>query len=117
MKTAPPLSICGGRLIDPANGIDEVADLHLENGRVKAVGQAPSGFRAERTIAADGQVVCPGLIDLAARLREPGAEHKATIASETAAAAASGITTLCCPPDTFPVIDTPASSNGHSRLK
>jgi dihydroorotase len=102
------ISIRNGRLIDPANHIDEQLDLHIENGRVKAVGPAPSGFRAERTIAADGQVVCPGLVDLYARLREPGEERKATIASETAAAAAGGITTLCCPPDTQPVIDTPA---------
>ena len=102
------ISIRNGRLIDPANGIDEALDLHLEDGLVKAVGPAPSGFRAEQTIPADGQVVCPGLIDLAARLREPGAEHKATIASETTAAAAAGITSLCCPPDTQPVIDTPA---------
>ncbi len=102
------ISIHNGRLIDPANGIDEVLDLHLEDGQVKAVGPPPSGFRAEQTIPADGQVVCPGFIDLAARLREPGAEHKASIASETAAAAAAGITSLCCPPDTQPVIDTPA---------
>jgi dihydroorotase len=102
------ISIRNGRLIDPANGIDAQLDLHIENGQVRAVGPAPSGFRAEQTIAADGQVVCPGLVDLWARLREPGEERKATIASETAAAAAGGITTLCCPPDTQPIIDTPA---------
>ncbi len=101
-------SIRNGRLIDPANGIDDQLDVHIDAGKVLAVGPAPSGFRAELTIAADGLVVCPGLIDLSARLREPGNEHKATIASETAAAAAGGITTLCCPPDTQPVIDTPA---------
>jgi len=108
MSGARRVSIRNGRLIDPANGIDEQLDLHIEDGRVKAVGSAPSGFRAEQSIAADGQVVCPGLIDLWARLREPGEERKATIASETVAAAAGGITTLCCPPDTQPVIDTPA---------
>jgi len=108
MSTPLRISIRNGRLIDPANGIDQALDLHLQDGRIKAVGPAPSGFRAELTIPADGKVVCPGLIDLAARLREPGAEHKATIASETTAAAAAGITTLCCPPDTQPVIDTPA---------
>jgi dihydroorotase len=101
-------SIRNGRLIDPANGIEDQLDLHIEDGRVKAVGPAPSGFRAEQTIDADGQVVCPGLIDLWVRLREPGEERKATIASETIAAAAGGITTLCCPPDTLPIIDTPA---------
>ncbi len=102
------ISIKNGRLIDPANGIDAVQDLHIAAGRIAALNKAPSGFRAERVIDARGCVVCPGLIDLCARLREPGFEHKATIASETAAAAAAGITTLCCPPDTDPVIDTPA---------
>ncbi len=102
------LSICHGRLLDPANGIDCVTDLHLADGRVLAVGATPAEFQPERVIDASGLIVCPGLIDLCARLREPGHEHKATIASETRAAAASGITTLCCPPDTHPVIDTPA---------
>ncbi|NIR29130.1 MAG: dihydroorotase, partial [Gammaproteobacteria bacterium] len=65
-------------------------------------------FTPEREIDAGGCIVCPGLVDLCARLREPGLEHKATIASETRAAARAGITTLCTPPDTTPVIDTPA---------
>jgi dihydroorotase len=102
------ISIRGGRLIDPANGIDAFLDLHIANGEVVAVGPSPAGFTPDRVLQADGQVVCPGFVDLCARLREPGFEHKSTIASETAAAAASGITTLCCPPDTEPVVDTPA---------
>lgn len=102
------LHIRNGRVIDPANKIDAVRDVWIAGGRVVAVGAGPDGFAAERTIDADGLVVCPGLIDLGARLREPGEEHKATIASETAAAAAAGITTLVTPPDTDPVIDTPA---------
>ncbi|MEA3278413.1 MAG: dihydroorotase [Pseudomonadota bacterium] len=102
------ISIRNGRIIDPANDIDTESDLHISDGRIAAVGPAPSGFRADRTLDARGHVVCPGLVDLCARLREPGLEHKATIAGETAAAAAGGITTLCCPPDTQPVIDTPA---------
>jgi dihydroorotase len=102
------VSIVGGRVVDPANGLDEPLDLHIAQGRIRALGRAPEAFRAERVIDAEGLVVCPGLVDLSAHLREPGAEHKATIASETAAAAAAGITTLCCPPDTQPVIDTPA---------
>jgi len=108
MARSEKISIRGGRLIDPANGIDAEMDVHIEAGRVTAVGTAPAGFQPERTLDARGLVVCPGLIDLCARLREPGAEHKATIASETSAAAAAGITTLCCPPDTAPLIDTPA---------
>lgn len=102
------LSIRHGRLIDPANGIDALLDLHIADGKVLAVGGAPEGFEPDQVLDATGQVVCPGLIDLCARLREPGQEHKGTIASETAAAAAGGITSLCCPPDTTPIIDTPA---------
>ena len=103
------LVISGGRLIDPANNIDGKKDLYIDaRGFVAGVGRAPPGFKATRTIDAGGKVVCPGLVDLRARLREPGLEYKATIESETRAAVAAGITTLCCPPDTHPVIDTPA---------
>lgn len=104
----PSISIINGRLIDPANGIDDTLDLHISQGQVLAVGERPSGFEAEQIIDASGQVVCPGLVDINAHLREPGQEHKATIASETRAAAKGGITTLVCTPDTSPVIDTPA---------
>jgi hypothetical protein len=108
MTDFPRLSIRHGHLIDPANGIDGLLDLHLADGRVLAVGAAPAGFQPDQVLDAQGQIVCPGLIDLCARLREPGEEHKGTLASETAAAAAAGITSLCCPPDTWPIIDTPA---------
>ncbi len=108
MNHPATLSILNGHLVDPANGIDEPRDLHIANGKILASGPAPEGFRAEQTLDARGLIVCPGLVDLSARLREPGQEHKATIASESAAAAKGGITTLCCPPDTDPVIDTPA---------
>jgi dihydroorotase len=103
--------IRGGRVVDPATGTDGVHDLYLAGGRVVSLDKKPDGFTADREIEASGKIVCPGLIDLSARLREPGQEHKATIASETRAAAAAGITTLCCPPDTDPVIDTPAVAN------
>ncbi len=103
------LQIINGRIVDPANQIDEVATLFVEDGRIAALGQsAPPGFAAEHTLDARNQIVIPGLVDLAARLREPGLEHKATIASETRAAVAGGITALCCPPDTEPVADSPA---------
>lgn len=102
------LAIRGGRVIDPANGLDGVQDIYIDQGRIAALGAPPDGYTPDREIDARGLVVCPGLVDLCARTREPGLEHKATIASETAAAAAAGITTLCCPPDTDPVIDTPA---------
>jgi dihydroorotase len=108
MTSSKKISIRNGRLIDPASGTDRAADLHLADGRVLAIDGPPAGFQPDVTLDARGLVVCPGLIDLSARLREPGHEQKATIASETRAAAAAGITTLCCPPDTAPIIDTPA---------
>lgn len=98
----------GGRLIDPANRVDAIADVFIEHGFVVALNVKPEKFKVEHTIDASGKIVCPGLVDLRARLREPGLEYKATIESETSAAVAGGITTLCCPPDTEPVIDTPA---------
>jgi len=98
----------GGRLLDPASGHDAVGDLAIAGGRLVGVGTAPEGFAPQRIVAAEGHWVIPGLIDLAARLREPGATHKADIASEARAAAAAGITTLALPPDTEPVMDTPS---------
>jgi len=100
--------IRNGHIIDPANQIDAKGDIAVADGRIVATGEAPPGFSADRVIDADTLVVCPGLVDLYAHLREPGQEHKATIASETRAAVRGGITTLSCPPDTQPVIDTPA---------
>jgi dihydroorotase len=102
------IRISGGRLIDPANNIDKIQDVYVAAGKITALGQAPDGFNVDIEIDASEQIVCPGLIDLCARLREPGQEYKTTIASESLAAASAGITTLCCPPDTNPVIDTPA---------
>lgn len=100
--------IQGGHVIDPANDIDKVQDIYIADGKIVARGRQPQDFQADRIIEAEGLVVCPGLVDLRARLREPGQENKATIASETKAAAKAGVTTICCPPDTDPVIDTPA---------
>ncbi|MBI1423543.1 MAG: dihydroorotase [Gammaproteobacteria bacterium] len=102
------IAIINGHLIDPRNQIDTHQDVYLADGKVAAVGTAPDGFHADQTIDATNQIVCPGFVDLCARLREPGQEHKGTIASETRAAVAGGITSLCIPPDTTPVIDTPA---------
>ena len=110
------LQIRGGRVIDPANGIDKVTDVFVAYGRITALGEAPEGYTPDQVIDAAGCYVLPGLVDLAARLRQPGQEHKATIASETRAAAAAGITTLCCPPDTVPPVDSPAEINLITRL-
>jgi len=100
--------IRGGRLIDPANQIDATTDLYIQDGHIAAIGEAPAGFAIAEQIDATGKWVLPGLVDLQVRLREPGQKHKGTIASETAAAAAAGVTSLCCPPDTSPIIDSPA---------
>jgi len=94
-------------VIDPANGIDAVQDLFIVDGKVAAIGSAPAGFAAARTIDAAGLVVTPGLVDLSARLREPGYEYKATLDSEMQAAMQGGVTSLVCPPDTDPVLDEP----------
>ena len=95
-----------GRLIDPASGRDELTDLAIASGRIVGIGPA-GDFTADRTIDATGLVVAPGLVDLAARLREPGQEHEGMLESELAAAAAGGVTSLVCPPDTDPVLDEP----------
>ncbi len=101
------IRISNGRLIDPASGVDGVQDLFIAGGKVIARAHAPEGFGAERTIDADGLIVCPGLIDLAARLREPGFEYRATLESEMDAAMAGGVTSLAIPPDTDPTLDEP----------
>lgn len=103
------LHIKGGRLIDPANDIDDTIDVYIDDdGFVASVGAAPMDFTATDVIDARNRIVCPGLVDIRARVREPGEEYKATIESECQAAVSAGITTLVCPPDTNPVIDTPA---------
>lgn len=103
------LRIQGGRVIDPGRELDGVHDVWIRDGLVAALGEAPAGFPDHERLDAGGLVICPGLVDLCARLREPGQTHKGTIASETRAAAAGGVTTLCQPPDTRPVIDAPAT--------
>ena len=104
------IHIRNGRLIDPASNIDKAPDLFIADGRIVGAGNAPAGWGADganSVLDASGCIVCPGLVDLAARLREPGFEYKATLESEMAAAAAGGVTSLACPPDTDPVLDEP----------
>lgn len=102
------IRISNGRVIDPASQLDNGLDVFIDDSKIVAIAEQMSDFHADMTIDASGMIVCPGLVDLSARLREPGQEHTATIHSETLAAAAGGITTLCVPPDTDPVIDTAA---------
>ena len=94
-------------MIDPANGTDEIRDLFVSDGCVQDP-PADIGHPGDLVLDATGLVVCPGLVDLQARLREPGEEHKATMLSELSAAVSAGVTSVCCPADTEPVIDTPA---------
>jgi len=101
------LLIKGGRVIDPASNRDEIADVAIAAGRIIAIGEPPADFAPNRTIEAAGCIVAPGLLDLAVRLREPGHEHEGMLESEMAAAAAGGVTSLVCPPDTDPVLDEP----------
>lgn len=101
------LHIKNARLIDPANQVDAHQDVFVAAGKIVAIGDVPDGFSANRTIHADGLVVCPGLVDLSARLREPGFEYKATLESEMQAALAGGVSSLVCPPDTDPALDEP----------
>jgi dihydroorotase len=99
--------IQNGRLVDPATGRDEPGDVAIAAGRVVALGKVSPDFHPTRTLDATGLVVAPGLVDLAARLREPGYEHEGMLESEMAAAVAGGVTSLVCPPDTDPPLDEP----------
>ena len=99
--------IKNGRVIDPASNFDQIADVAIAAGRIIAIGKVASEFTPNKTIDATGCIVAPGLVDLAARLREPGHEHEGMLESEMAAAVAGGVTSLVCPPDTDPVLDEP----------
>ncbi len=99
--------IKNGRVIDPASNFDAIADVAIGAGRIIAIGRVPDDFLPNKTIDANGCIVAPGLVDLAARLREPGYEHEGMLESEMAAAVAGGVTSLVCPPDTDPVLDEP----------
>ena len=105
------LLLTGGRVIDPANRLDAVADVLIVNGKISAVGaaaakQAPA---STPTFDANGKVVCPGLIDLHVHLREPGQSAKETIKTGTEAAARGGFTSIACMPNTSPSIDNPGT--------
>ena len=101
------LLIKGGRIVDPASGFDAVGDVAVAAGRIIGIGQGAADFVPDRVLEAAGCIVVPGLVDLAARLGEPGHEHEGMLESELAAAAAGGVTSLVCPPDTDPVLDEP----------
>jgi dihydroorotase len=102
------IHIKNGLFIDPVNLSQTKTDIYIDGNLIVGVGAAPDDFKANRTIDANNQWVIPGLVDIQVRLREPGQVHKGTIESETQAAIANGITSLCIPPDTQPVIDNTA---------
>ena len=108
--TAAPLIIRNARLVDPATGREENGDLYAEGGVICDLGPSLRGSRPDgaREIDARGRVLAPGLIDMRAFIGEPGAEHRETIASASRAAAAGGVTTVVCMPDTNPPVDDPA---------
>lgn len=102
------LQIQNARLIDPAQQLDQVADIYVAEGRIKAIGHKPASGEIEKSIDASGQWLVPGFIDLGAHLAEPGYTHKGSIASETRAACAAGFTHVCALPDSKPVTDSAA---------
>jgi dihydroorotase len=117
--------IKGGRVIDPASGRDAVGDVLIDGERIAALDGIGKDVRADKVIDAKGLIVAPGLVDICARLREPGFEYKATLESEMEAAVAGGVTSLACPPDTDPPLDEPglvdmlrrrARASSHARL-
>jgi dihydroorotase len=99
--------IKNGRLVDPTSGLDQMGELAITSGRIAAIGAVNADFMPDRIIDAQGLIVAPGLVDLAARLREPGYEHEGMLESELAAAAAGGVTSVVCHPDTDPTLDEP----------
>ncbi len=117
--------IKGGRVIDPASGRDAIGDVLIDGERIASLDAAAKDAKADKVIDAKGLVVAPGLVDICARLREPGFEYKATLESEMEAAIAGGVTSVACPPDTDPPLDEPglvdmlrrrARSLSHARL-
>src|SRR5579871_6143764 len=102
------LLFTGARLLDPAAGLDEPGDLLVRDGRIADVGRGLGRPDGAETVACDGAVLCPGLVDMRVSLGEPGFEYRETISSAAAAAAAGGITTLAALPDSRPAIDDPA---------
>lgn len=103
------LHIEGARLIDPGSGHDGIADIQIQDKHIAAIGARLPVASSAVTIEASGLIACAGFIDLYARLREPGFSRKGTLASETRAALAAGITTVLCAPDTNPAIDSTAT--------
>ncbi|HEX6693123.1 MAG TPA: amidohydrolase family protein, partial [Longimicrobiales bacterium] len=108
-RDAAPLVLRGGRVIDPATGTDSVGDVIIADGKITGIGRTDGTPDGARVLDVSGKIVTPGLIDVHVHLREPGGEHKETIATGARAAAAGGFTAVCAMPNTDPPIDDPAS--------
>jgi len=102
-----PTLLARGRVIDPASGLDRVADVFIENGRIASIDADLTQPPGAERIDCSGLIVAPGLIDPHVHFREPGGEHNETIATGSRAAAAGGFTSVCCMPNTSPALDTP----------
>jgi dihydroorotase len=102
------LLLRGGRVVDPAAGLDGLQDVLIVEGRVARLGRSLAAPEGSQVIDVAGKVVCPGFIDMHVHLREPGHEYKETVATGTRAAAAGGFTAVCCMANTWPVNDTRA---------
>lgn len=102
------ITISNARVINSKSKLDKQTDIHIDGGKIIALGEAPANFKATKTIDATGLIASAGLVDLNAALCEPGYTRKGSIATETLAAAVGGVTSLCCPPNTKPVADTTA---------
>ena len=113
------IRILGARVIDPSSGFDQQADIYIESGKIVAIGQIPAGFVAEQSIDAQGLIAAPGLVDLNVALREPGYSRKGSIATETLAAAAGGVTTMVEMPydDPEPVASRPQLEDKIARIE
>ena len=103
------LKISNGRVIDPANQLDSHLDIYIDNGKIVGLGKTLEHFSPDQTIDATDLIICPGLVDIDVRLGKASQHHSASIASETQAAIKGGITTICIPPDTAPILDSPAA--------
>lgn len=101
------IQIINGHVIDPKNNIDGLQDVYIAAGKIVSIGKPPKDYIANQSIDAKGLVVIPGLVDLSAQLREPDSRYQATLESELHAAAAGGVTSLACTPDTLPILDEP----------
>tara|TARA_R110000868_G_scaffold411617_1_gene706173 strand:+ start:254934 stop:256271 length:1338 start_codon:yes stop_codon:yes gene_type:complete len=125
LPTTSLILIRAARVIDPASGMDQIADVGIGNGTIREIGQNLDSNGYDRVIDADGMILAPGLIDPHVHLREPGQVHKEDIESGTRAAVAGGFTTVCCMPNTSPALDSPemvefvrsrAEQVGHCRV-